>query len=118
MSSCIAPESSARGFAGRWSGRTAFPRWSVGTRRQEARLVALAAAVQGKPKVPKPLMEETILALCADDWLSLRTLARLLNREPDSLRNHYINAMLQDGRLQARVPGKRTHPDQAYRRRG
>ena len=85
---------------------------------QEARLVALTAAVQGKPKVPKPLMEETILALCAEDWLSLRTLARLLNREPDSLRNHYINAMLQDGRLQARVPGKRTHPDQAYRRRG
>lgn len=85
---------------------------------QEARLAALAAVVQGKPKVPKPLMEETILALCAEDWLSLRTLARLLSREPDSLRNHYINAMLQDGRLEARVPGKRTHPDQAYRRRG
>ncbi len=84
---------------------------------QEARLAALAAVVQGKPKVPKPLMEETILALCAEDWLSLRTLARLLSREPDSLRNHYINAMLQDGRLEARVPRKRTHPDQAYRTR-
>jgi ATP-dependent DNA helicase RecG len=84
---------------------------------QDGKLLQLAAAVRGKGKVPRAEMEETILALCSDDWLPLRTLARLLSRESDSLRNHYITPMLRDGRLQARVPGKPNHPNQAYRRR-
>ena len=82
---------------------------------QEDKLLQIAVDVRGKGKVPKVLMESTILSLCREGWLSLRTLARLLNREPDSLRNHYITAMLRDGRLQARVPGKSNHPNQAYR---
>ena len=82
---------------------------------KESKLLLLAALVSDKGKVSKGLMESTILSLCQDDWLSLRTLARLLNREPDSLRNHYINPMLLDGRLHARIPGKRNHPNQAYR---
>jgi ATP-dependent DNA helicase RecG len=49
-------------------------------------------------------------------WLSLQTLAGLLGRETDTLRNHYINPMLIDGRLQAKVPDKPNHPGQAYRR--
>lgn len=80
------------------------------------KLLSLAADVRGKGKVAKQVMEATILALCAEDWLSLRTLAQLVDRKSDSLRNHYINNMLQDGRLQARVPGKPNHPNQAYRR--
>lgn len=81
----------------------------------EARLMALAAPVREKAKVSKGLAEETILKLCSECWLSLRTLARLLDRDTDSLRNHYINPMLRDGRLRARVPGKPNHPGQAYR---
>ena len=84
---------------------------------QDQRLLLRAADVRGKAKVPKPVMEATLLDLCADDWLSLRTLSRLVGRDPDSLRNHYINRMLDDGRLQARVPGKPNHPNQAYRRK-
>lgn len=80
------------------------------------KLLSLAADVRCKGKVAKEVMEATILALCAEDWLSLRTLAQLVDRKSDSLRNHYINNMLQDGRLQARVPGKPNHPNQAYRR--
>lgn len=85
---------------------------------QDAHLLQLAVDVRVKSKVAKTLMETTILRLCAQDWLSLRTLARLLNRKPDSMRNHYISAMLQDGRLEARVPGKPNHPNQAYRTKG
>lgn len=80
------------------------------------KLLNISASVRGKGKVAKEDMEAAILALCAEDWLPLRTLAQLLGRKPDSLRNHYINNMLQDGRLQARVPGKPNHPQQAYRR--
>lgn len=84
---------------------------------QESRLMELAAEARSKGKIPKSIMELTILELCNNEWLSLRTLARLLGRDPDSLRNHYINPMLKDGRLQARVPGKPNHPNQAYQKK-
>ncbi len=82
---------------------------------QLERLRTLAAPMHDKAKVSKGLAEHTILAVCADEWLSLRTMAQLLARDPDSLRNHYINPMLRDGRLLARVPGKPNHPGQAYK---
>lgn len=82
---------------------------------QEACLAALAAPMRESGKVPKAQAEQIILALCSQQWLTLRTLARLLDRAPDSLRNHYINPMLRDGRLLARVPGKPNHPGQAYK---
>ena len=47
--------------------------------------------------------------------LAAAPLAGLLDRAPDSLRNHYINPMLRDGRLRPRVPGKPNHPGQAYK---
>jgi ATP-dependent DNA helicase RecG len=82
---------------------------------QEERLAALAAPMRERGKVPKTEAERIILALCSQQWLTLRTLARLLDRDPDSLRNHYINPMLRDGRLRPRVPGKPNHPGQAYK---
>jgi ATP-dependent DNA helicase RecG len=84
---------------------------------QTEKLLALAAPVREKPKVAKWLAEETILALCSEDWRTIRTLAGLLGRDADSLRNHYINPMLRDGRLIARVPGKPNHPNQAYKKK-
>ena len=82
---------------------------------QEARLAALAAPMRELGKMPnRAQAEQVILALCSQQWLTLRTLARLLDRAPDSLRNHYINPMLRDGRLRARVPGRPNHPGQAY----
>jgi ATP-dependent DNA helicase RecG len=84
---------------------------------QEAKLLKIAAAVRNTNQRSKVLMESTILALCKDNWLNLRTLARLLDRQPDTLRNHYINRMLKDGRLEAKFPGKPHHPGQAYRQK-
>lgn len=83
---------------------------------QTEQLLVLAAPVREKAKVAKVLVEETILAICSEDWRTLRTLAGLLGRDADSLRNHYINPMLRDGRLVARVPGKPNHPNQAYKK--
>ena len=86
---------------------------------QTEKLLAIAAPVREKPRVAKVLVEEIILALCSEDWRTLRTLAGLLGRgrDTDSLRNHYINPMLKDGRLIARVPGNPNHPNQAYKKK-
>jgi ATP-dependent DNA helicase RecG len=83
---------------------------------EEMHLWQLGIQVREKSKVNKELMTQVILSMCSEHWLSLRTLARFVGREPDSLRNHYINPMLQDGRLVARVPGKPKHPNQAYKK--
>ena len=84
---------------------------------RKAQLLQIALPVRDVKKVAKTIMEETILTLCDKEWLTLRTLTELLNRHSDTLRTHYINAMLKDGRLEALVPGSRNHPGQAYRRR-
>jgi len=84
---------------------------------QNPQLLQLAAEVRAKGKVPRAAMETVLLALCEVQWLSLRELGSLLNRDSNSLRNHYISAMLLDGRLEARVPGKPNHPNQAYRKK-
>ena len=60
-------------------------------------------------------MEQIILELCKIDWRTLNELAQLLNRKPDSLRNHYINPLLKAGKLQALTPDKRNNPKQAYK---
>jgi ATP-dependent DNA helicase RecG len=84
---------------------------------QSEKLLALAAPVREKARVPKELVEETVLSLCSENRLTLRTLANLLRRDTDSLRNHYINPMLRDGRLVAVVPGMPNHPTQAYKKK-
>ena len=63
----------------------------------------------------KTQVEQAILELCNTDWRTISELANLLNRKPDSLRNHYINPLLKAGRLKALTPDKRNSPKQAYK---
>ncbi|QNH60359.1 Fic family protein [Limnospira indica] len=79
------------------------------------RLEEIAAPVRAKSRISKEIVEQVILKLCSEHYLPLRTLADLLKREPDSIRNHYVNPMLKQGLLEARYPNEPTHPQQAYR---
>ena len=75
----------------------------------------IAEPVRSQRKTPKNIVEVTILHLCEEEFLTLEDLADLLNRTKDTLRNHYINPMLDDGRLEAKYKNIRTHPRQGYR---
>jgi ATP-dependent DNA helicase RecG len=79
------------------------------------RLQEIAAPVRAKGRTSKELVEQVILELCSEHYLPLRTLGDLLGRTPDTIRNHYVNPMLQQGLLEARYPDEPTHPQQAYR---
>ncbi|MEE4381450.1 MAG: RNA-binding domain-containing protein [Pseudomonadales bacterium] len=79
-----------------------------------ADLATIAAPVREKGRANKELVRQTILALCSGRALELRALADLLNRSPDSVRNHYVAPMLREGLLQARYPNQPNHPGQAY----
>jgi len=75
----------------------------------------IAGPVSSVRKASKKVVEATILHLCEGRYLTLDDLADLLNRNKDSLRNHYINPMLEDGRIEARYKNVPTHPLQGYR---
>ncbi len=74
----------------------------------------IAAPVRQKRRANKKLVQKVVRELCSEDYLSLRTLAQLLGREPDSIRNHYVNPMLSEGLLQLKYPQQPNHSQQAY----
>ncbi|MEI7857530.1 MAG: ATP-binding protein [Methanomicrobiales archaeon] len=77
----------------------------------------IAKPIEGKRKVPAPIMEGVLLKLCTEDYLSLRDIAEIMNRTPDTLRIHYLNRMVKGGLLELRYPDKPNHPDQGYKTR-
>lgn len=78
-------------------------------------LEAIANPVKEKGRANKELVRSIILNLCSVRYLTLRTLSDLLQRKPDSLRNHYINPMLKEGLIVLRYPNNPNHPQQGYK---
>lgn len=60
-------------------------------------------------------MEQIVMALCRDHFVSLSALALLVNRHPNGLRQQYLSKMVRDGRMLLAFPTKPTHEKQAYR---
>lgn len=75
----------------------------------------VAQYIGDRKKVPPSVMELVIQLLCADTYLSLKEIASLVHRTPDTLRVHYLNRMVKAGQLESRYPEKPNHPDQGYR---
>lgn len=78
------------------------------------KLKSLAAPVSGQRKVSRVLVEDTILAVCREQFLTLSEISALLGRAAATLRNHYLNKLVKDGRLELRFPAHLNHPRQAY----
>ncbi len=72
-------------------------------------------ALAGRKRVPKPAMEAAILAVCAGRFVTLPLIAEVVQRSPDSVRNHYLRLLLAEGRMELRYPGATNDPRQAYR---
>lgn len=60
-------------------------------------------------------MEEIILDVCRERYLTLNALATLLRRNPDTLRKSYLDGMVKTGRICRAFPMTPTHEKQAYR---
>jgi ATP-dependent DNA helicase RecG len=87
----------------------------VGSSEHLDTLLEIAEPVRSLRNAPREVVEATILLLCDGRYLTLENLADLLNRGKDSLRNHYINPMLESGRLETKYKNIRNHPRQGYR---
>jgi hypothetical protein len=68
-----------------------------------------------KKKLSHEAMRQVILALCREYFLSLNVLARLVDRNPDGLRQRYLNGMVRNREIRLAFPATPTHEKQAYR---
>ncbi len=77
-------------------------------------LEALAAEPRSKGKISRDKMIDVVLALCAQHFITLRCLAELVNRKPDTLRDQYLSGLVQERKLSLAFPKTPTHERQAY----
>lgn len=68
-----------------------------------------------KERLASGRMEQIVMALCRDHFVTLSALALLVNRHPNGLRQQYLSKMVRDGRVLLAFPTKPTHERQAYR---
>ncbi|EKD36260.1 MAG: hypothetical protein ACD_75C01578G0001, partial [uncultured bacterium] len=78
-------------------------------------LPALIQEIRTRKRSAPAKVEAAILALCRDRFTTVQDLAEMLERETDTLKNHYLSKMIRDGRLELRFPERPTHPLQAYK---
>ena len=77
-------------------------------------LMIIAAPARKKQRLSPQDMEQLILELCRDRWLSRRKLSSLLQRNAESLRSRFLVPMVEHGLLRLRYPDKPNRTDQAY----
>jgi len=77
-------------------------------------LTAIAAPALNQQRLSPKEMEKILLDLCKDRWLTRNEISTLVHRNPESLRQRYINPMVEHGLLRLRYPEKPNRTDQAY----
>jgi ATP-dependent DNA helicase RecG len=79
-----------------------------------ARLEGIAAEPRSKGKVDREVLIAVILKLCAQQFVTLRCLAALVNRKPETLRDQYLTKLVRERKLALAFPTAPTHERQAY----
>jgi ATP-dependent DNA helicase RecG len=77
-------------------------------------LEALAAQPRAKGKVDREVLIQVILQLCDGRFVMLRSLAELVQRKPETLRDQYLSRLVRERRLALAFPKTPTHERQAY----
>lgn len=78
------------------------------------KLEELAEAPRSKSRLNRDSMEKVILEVCNGYYVTLQSIAYLVSRRPDALRNQYLSQMVKDRRLSLAFPQTPTHERQAY----
>lgn len=78
------------------------------------RLEAMALEPRNKGKVDREVLIAVILELCAQQFITLRCLATLVNRKPETLRDQYLTKLVRERKLALAFPTTPTHERQAY----
>jgi len=79
-----------------------------------AQLRAKARLAENKKTLPKETMRQVILSLCDEHYITRSCLARLVHRDPDSLRQQHLTYLVKQGRLKLAFPQTPNDSRQAY----
>jgi ATP-dependent DNA helicase RecG len=80
-----------------------------------SRLEAMASEPRTKRKVDRrQVLTDVVLELCDGRFITLRCLAELVNRKPDTLRDQYLKVLVRQRELSLAFPKTPNHGRQAY----
>ncbi len=71
-------------------------------------------AKDGNRRKSKDIINQVIIQLCNERFITLTDLSALLDKKPDTLRKIYLNPLVTSEKLRLAYPTKRNHPKQAY----
>ena len=77
-------------------------------------LFTIAKEPRAKKKIPRDEMIKVILLLCDEQFIALKALSQLVNRDAESLRGQYLKSLKDDGKLLMAFPRVPNDPRQAY----
>lgn len=78
-------------------------------------LEKIAVEPRTKGKISADAMRQAILTVCKGHYVALSSLAELVNRDPDALRQQHLKPLAKEGKLRLAFPTAPTHAKQAYR---
>jgi hypothetical protein len=78
------------------------------------RLETIAAEPRAKRKVNREVLVAVVLQLCANHFVTLRCLAAIVSRKPETLRDEYLTKLVRERKLTLAFPTSPTHERQAY----
>lgn len=79
-----------------------------------AELDSIAAEPRAQGKVDREVLIRVVLGICSGRFVTLRCLAELVKRTPQTLREQYLTKMVKDRKLNLAFPTIPTHERQAY----
>ncbi|OYQ77919.1 AAA family ATPase [Ignatzschineria sp. F8392] len=85
------------------------------TTEYKKQLYEIAEEARSKQRLARETMENLILQLCEDQFVTLVSLGKLLKRKPESLRRSYLTKLIKNQQLCLAFPATPTHEKQAYR---
>jgi len=77
-------------------------------------LISIAQECHRKQRMHPDEMVKVLLLLCENYYVTQQVLAKLVNRQPETLRKNRLKALLDHGDLTLAFPTVPTHPSQAY----
>lgn len=80
----------------------------------QIKLLEIANLPRQKRRLKPQKLKEVILRLCKDQYVTLNVLGKIVDRNPDGLRQRYIKSLIRDKQLKMAFPATPNHERQAY----
>lgn len=77
-------------------------------------LERMADEPRKKKKIPRHVMQDVLLNLLANQYVTVSCLAELVYRDAETLRGQYLSQMVKEGRVEIAFPRTPNDPRQAY----